>query len=142
MKKPKYKYRIYYTTKGKPFTMDVVVFNDSLKAALNRFYKDAFNYDEVTYAEKIGEVKEGSVKDVMKKIDMFLINEAGYGLFGKEKSKIWLDLRDKILNSKKKEEIQSLMKKITDLYKAKKLSLSEFKDLIDKIDMKIVKMKI
>ena len=73
MRKPKYKYRIYYTTKGKPFTMDVVVFKDDLKAALNRFYKDAFNYDEVTYAEKIGEVKE--TIDVTKKLDMFLLKQ-------------------------------------------------------------------
>jgi len=140
MRKPKYKYRIYYTTKGKPFTMDVVVFKDDLKAALNRFYKDAFNYDEVTYAEKIGEVKE--TIDVTKKLDMFLLDESSYGLFGKEKSKLWIDMRDKILNAKKKDEIQKLMKKITDLYKSKKLSLSEFKDLIDKIDVKIVKMGI
>lgn len=53
MDEPKYKYRIYYTTKGKPFTMDVVVFEDDLKLALNRFYRVAFNFDEVIYAEKI-----------------------------------------------------------------------------------------
>lgn len=75
---------------------------------------------------------------IIKKIDMFLIDESS--LFGKEKSKIWLDLRDKILNSKKKEDIQKIMKKVTNLYKSKKITLSEFTDLVDKIDFKIVKM--
>ena len=137
MKKPKYKYRIYYTTKGKPFTMDVVVFKDNLKSALNRFYQAAFNFDEVTYAEKIGEVKE---MNTLKKIDMFLLDESSYAIYGKEKSKKWKDIRDKILNAKNEAELQKIMKNITDLYKSKKLSLAEFKDLVDKIDQKAVKM--
>jgi len=74
------------------------------------------------------------------KIDMFLLDESSYGLFGKEKSKIWLELRDKILKSRKREEIQKIMKKVTDLYKSKKITLSEFTDLVDKIDLKIIKM--
>lgn len=48
-----YKYKIYYTVKGKPFTTDVIVWSDKVNAALNRFYKMGFNFDEITYAEKV-----------------------------------------------------------------------------------------
>lgn len=52
-----YKYRVYYTVKGKPFTTDVVVWSDKVDAALKRFYKMGFNFDEVTYAEKVKDKK-------------------------------------------------------------------------------------
>ena len=75
--------------------------------------------------------------DTVKKID-FILNE--YGVFGKEKSKTWKKIKEKILKSKKAQEIKKILDNLPTLMKKGEISMGEFQDLISKADYRYVKL--
>jgi GTPase Era involved in 16S rRNA processing len=77
--------------------------------------------------------------NIIDKID-YLIPESSFPIYGKKKSKIWLDYREKIVSAKKAAVLTSLMKSMEKDVKSGKLTFDELMDLVDKTDQKKIMM--
>lgn len=77
--------------------------------------------------------------NIINKIDT-LIPESSFSIYGKKKSKIWLDYREKIVSAKKAAVLTSLMKSMEKDVKSGKLTFDELMDLVDKTDQKKIMM--
>ena len=78
--------------------------------------------------------------DITNKIDL-LLNEAGYGLYGKEKSKNWKTLRQSILTAKDEKTVRKIMGNLEKMLRAGQITMAELQDLVDKADQKILNLR-
>lgn len=73
--------------------------------------------------------------ELTERIDKMML-ESSFPIYGKEKSKPYLKMRQDIFDATSDEQLTLLMKEMEKMFKKKQLNQGELMDLIDKVDQK------
>ena len=62
------------------------------------------------------------------------IDESRFGIYGHKKNPLWLKWRERIFSAKSDKELTKILKELEKFYRDKKIGMTEFMDLVDKVD--------